>query len=63
MESLSGTSELLENMVWLNSDKVKLIIENLETTSENLKQMSRDLKRYPGRLLFEQPPEKIIPEN
>lgn len=59
MESLAATSKLLENMVWLNSDKVKLIIGNLETTSENLKQMSKDIKKYPGRLLFEKPPEKI----
>jgi phospholipid/cholesterol/gamma-HCH transport system substrate-binding protein len=59
MESLAATSGLLENMVWLNSDKIKLIIDNLETTSENLKQMSKDIKRYPGRLLFEKPPEKI----
>lgn len=59
MESLSATSGLLENVVWLNSDKIKKIIENLETTSENFKQMSKDLKRYPGRLLFEKPPEDI----
>ncbi len=59
MKSLAATSGLLEDMVWLNSDKIKLIIENIETTSENLKQMSRDIKRYPGRLLFEKPPEKI----
>ncbi|MFH2059118.1 MAG: MlaD family protein [Pseudomonadota bacterium] len=58
MKSLSATSDLLENLVWLNSDKIKLIIENLETTSENLKQMSKDIKRYPGRLLFEKPPER-----
>ncbi len=62
MGSLSSTSDLLENIVWLNSDKIELIIENLETTSENLKQMSKDLKRYPGRLLFEKPPKKITPE-
>jgi ABC-type transporter Mla subunit MlaD len=62
MKSLSATSDLLENIVWLNSDKIELIIENLETTSENLKQMSKDLKRYPGRLLFEKPPSKITPE-
>jgi ABC-type transporter Mla subunit MlaD len=59
MESLNKTSKMLENMVWLNSDKIKLIIDNLETTSGNLKQMSKDIKRYPGRLLFEKPPEKI----
>ena len=36
-----------------------VIMENLETTTENLKQMSKDIKQYPGRLLFEKPPEKI----
>jgi ABC-type transporter Mla subunit MlaD len=59
MESLAATSRLLENMVWMNSDKIQRIMENLETTTENLKQMSKDLKRYPGRLLFEKPPENI----
>ncbi len=59
MKSLAATSGLLENMVWLNSDKIEIIIKNLETTSENLKQMSKDIKRYPGRLLFEKPPEKV----
>jgi len=58
VENLSAASGLVENMVWLNSDRVKLIMENLETTSENLKQMSKDIKRYPGRLIFEKPPEK-----
>lgn len=58
MKRLTATSGLLEDMVWLNSDKVKLIFENLETTSENLKQMSKDIKQYPGRLLFEKPPKK-----
>ena len=58
VENLSTASGLVEHMVWLNSDRVKLIMENLETTSENLKQMSKDIKRYPGRLIFEKPPEK-----
>jgi len=58
MKSLAGTSDLLGNMVWLNSDRIELILENLETTTENLKQMSKALKRYPGRLLFENPPKK-----
>jgi ABC-type transporter Mla subunit MlaD len=59
VENLSAASGLIEHMVWLNSDRVKLIMENLETTSENLKQMSKDIKQYPGRLIFEKPPEKI----
>jgi len=58
VENLSAASGLIEHMVWLNSDRVKLIMENLETTSENLKQMSKDIKQYPGRLIFEKPPEK-----
>ena len=59
MTSLAATSGLLENMVWLNSDRIEIIIKNLEATSENLKQMSKDIKRYPGRLLFEKPPARI----
>nr|NJM01213.1 MCE family protein [Desulfobacula sp.] len=58
VENLATASGLVEHMVWLNSDRVKLIMENLETTSENLKQMSKDIKQYPGRLIFEKPPEK-----
>jgi ABC-type transporter Mla subunit MlaD len=63
MGNLSSTSELLENMVWINSDKVKIIIQNLETTSQNLKQLSKDIKNYPGRLLFEKPPRQINMES
>ncbi|MCK5686713.1 MCE family protein [bacterium] len=59
MKNLASTSEMLENMVWINSDKIKLIIENFETTSENLKQLSKDIKKYPGRLFFEEPPPKL----
>lgn len=58
INSLAATSTMLENAVWLNSDKIKLIIDNLETTSENLKQTSRDIKLYPGRLLFQKQPDK-----
>ena len=56
----------LQEQVITDSDRylsstnlIDLIIENIETTSENLKQMSKDIRRYPGRLLFEKPPEKI----
>lgn len=59
MDNMVSASHLLENMVWLNSDKVQTVIENLEVISENLKQLSRDIKKYPGRLLFEKPPGKI----
>lgn len=61
LESLNKTSKMLENMVWLNGDTIQRSIGNFEDTSENLKQLSIELKKYPGRLLFESPPEKKHP--
>ncbi len=62
LESLNKTAKMLENMVWLNGDTVQRAIGNFEDTSDNLKQLSIELKKYPGRLLFERPPEKNTPE-
>ncbi|ACN17975.1 ABC-type transporter, periplasmic substrate-binding protein [Desulforapulum autotrophicum HRM2] len=56
--SLDKTSRLLGDMVWVNTDSIKDVVDNLKITSENLRQMSQDIKRYPARLLFEAPPEK-----
>ena len=56
--SLDKTSRLLGDMVWVNTDSIGEVVENLKITSENLRQMSQDIKRYPARLLFEAPPEK-----
>jgi methyl-accepting chemotaxis protein len=56
--SLDKTSRLLGDMVWVNTDSIGQVVENLKITSENLRQMSQDLKRYPAKLLFEAPPEK-----
>lgn len=61
IKHLSEASGQMENIMWLNSGKINRIVENLETTSENLKQLSQDLKRYPGRLLFEDPPPEQRP--
>jgi len=46
LESLNSTVQMLETLVWLN-------------TSENLKQLSLEIRQYPGRLLLERPPEKL----
>jgi len=62
LDSLNKTSKKLENMVWINENAIHRAIENFEDTSENLKQLSIELKQYPGRLLFEKPPEKNTPE-
>jgi ABC-type transporter Mla subunit MlaD len=56
MESLNQTIAMLENLVWLNSETINRTINNFEHTSENLKQMSLELRRYPARLLLERPP-------
>jgi ABC-type transporter Mla subunit MlaD len=56
METLNRTVAMLENIVWLNSETINRTINNFEHTSENLKQMSLELRRYPARLLLERPP-------
>ncbi len=56
MESLNTTIAMLENLVWLNSETINRTISNFEHTSENLKQMSLEIRRYPARLLLERPP-------
>ena len=56
MESLDHTIGMLENLVWLNSDTINRTLNNFEHTSENLKQMSLEIRRYPARLLLERPP-------
>ncbi len=62
LKSLNKTSKMLETMVWMNTDTINRTLENFVHTSDNLKQLSLELKHYPGRLLFEKPPEKIFPE-
>ncbi|WP_321492225.1 MlaD family protein [uncultured Desulfobacter sp.] len=56
--SLEKTSQLLGNMIWTNADVIEKIIANLENTTENLNQFTRELREYPGRILMEAPPER-----
>ncbi len=53
---MEKTIKLLENLVWTNAEPLNRTLENFQQASENLKQLSRDLKLYPGRIL-EDPPE------
>ena len=62
LKSLEQTSKMLEKMVWMNSDTISKAIENFEHTSENLNQLTLELRQYPGRLLLERPPEMNTPE-
>lgn len=58
LESLSASSQMVETMLWTNADKIEQIMGNLEIASDNLKQLSKELKKYPARLIFGKPPEK-----
>lgn len=62
LSSLERTAKMLENMVWINSDAVSRAVRNLENTSENLNQLTLELKKYPGRLLLERPPQPTTPD-
>lgn len=55
MTSLDSVIERLDTLIWMNTGNIDTIIGNLKSTSENLMQMSQDLRRYPSRLLFENP--------
>ncbi|NWH04454.1 MlaD family protein [Desulfobacter latus] len=56
LASLEKTSRLLENMIWTNADVIEKIIGNLENTTENLNQFTRELREYPGSILMKAPP-------
>ena len=56
LASLEKTSRLLENMIWTNADVIEKTIGNLEDTTENLNQFTRELRNYPGSILMEAPP-------
>lgn len=62
LASLDATSKALENLVWVNSDTITRAVENFESTAENLNQLTLELKKYPGRLIWERPPEMNTPE-
>ena len=56
LANLEKTSRLLENMIWTNTDIIEKTIGNLENTTENLSQFTRELREYPGSILMEAPP-------
>lgn len=56
LAGLEKTSRLLENMIWTNADVIEKTIGNLENTTENLNQFTRELREYPGSILMNAPP-------
>lgn len=62
MANLERTSDMLEKMVWINAGTIGQAIENFEHTMENLNQLTLELRKYPGRILLERPPEVNTPE-
>lgn len=62
LKNLNQTTQTINDLVWVNSGNIDDTIQNLKTTSENLRQMSYDIKRYPARLLLEKPPGPSVKE-
>ncbi|MCG8565448.1 MAG: MlaD family protein [Desulfobacterales bacterium] len=56
---LEKTIQMLEALVWTNGEPLTRTIENFNQTSENLKQLSRELKLYPGRIFDQAPPSPL----
>ncbi|MCG8553626.1 MAG: MlaD family protein [Desulfobacterales bacterium] len=61
LAGLEKTSRLLENMIWTNADVIEKTIGNLENTTENLDQFTRELREYPGSILMNAPPRTSTP--
>jgi ABC-type transporter Mla subunit MlaD len=55
MSNLEKASAQVETLTWSQTATLEDSLQNLRAFTENLKQMSQDLKRYPSRLIFEKP--------
>ena len=56
LKNLEEATQALEDLVRLNTDPLTRTLDNFHQASEHLKQLTRELKLYPGRLLLEEPP-------
>jgi phospholipid/cholesterol/gamma-HCH transport system substrate-binding protein/paraquat-inducible protein B len=56
---LDRTVERLDALIGDNQYDVRVIIQNLQVTADNLRNLSETAKRYPAGLFFGGPPEKI----
>ena len=62
LDALNRTSDMLEKTVWINAGTIMKAVEHFERTTENMSQLTLDLRKYPGRILLERPPEVNTPE-
>lgn len=57
MDSLNRTADMLETIVWTNSDAVEKMAADFSKSAENLNQFINELRYYPGRIFLEKSPE------
>jgi phospholipid/cholesterol/gamma-HCH transport system substrate-binding protein/paraquat-inducible protein B len=59
VKHFSDTAERLDAMIGDNQYDVRVIVQDLRTTADNLRVLSEHLKRYPAGALIGGPPEKM----
>lgn len=63
VKSIDDLAQRLDGVVGDNQYDVRVIVQDLRVTADNLRTMSETLKRYPAGVLIGGPPEKLqIPE-
>ena len=56
---MEATIRMIESLIQTNEGPIGQTLENFRRTSDNLKQLSRELKLYPGRILEGPPPSPL----
>ena len=64
VKNLGDTAERLDAMIGDNQYDVRVIVQDLRVTADNVRALSETLKRYPAGVLVGGPPEKVqLPGN
>ncbi|MBN1867289.1 MCE family protein [Candidatus Sumerlaeota bacterium] len=58
---LNGTLQKLERLVSTKQNTIESILDNLDRTMQNMRDVSEDAKLYPSRVLFGDPPKSVEP--
>jgi len=63
IRSVEETAERLDSLLGDNQYDVRVIVQDLQTTADNLRSLSETIRRYPAGAVFGGPPEKVeLPE-
>lgn len=59
VKHLEGAAERLDGLIGDNQYEVRVIVQDLQATAANLRELSETIKRYPAGALIGGPPEKL----